>query len=424
MLMTLLILLVFFNIPQVHEFLPGSFRIGGFDVTWYDLLTGSAFLFWISQLMFAKNPCKGFLLKINKIYLMFLLVGLIPILIGLIKGRSNLLYAYRFFFYFVWVPVLVQLLQNPKRAMKALNALIIINSASVIIALFIHVKNMGLNIFYLTNYRELNLIVSLILLSFFLAKDRLFGKKMDILLFILCILAFVFDQSRKIHIAFLLGSIILFVNYKKIYKRKTIINKKVFEIILIIMVMIGFFGLGDKLLERFKTLEITPSQIQTGDVELSAFFRIYALIGGIKLIKEHPIIGIGAGDAIEMQNWLAEGRRMGIIGSLSPHNFYISAMLYYGIPIVLWVYYIIVGLIRWALHEIRNVLSSSITKQKIIALGISAGFIGFMVAMFFEGFEVQTIVDTWLFMGLLLGFANSNKKSVIQENKLLTKQIN
>jgi hypothetical protein len=422
MLMTFFILLVFFSVPQVYDFIPGSFRMGGFDITWYDLFTGGVFLLWISQLMFTKNPCKGFLLKINKIYFMFLLVGLIPIFIGFINGRSNLLYAYRFFFYFVWVPVIIQLLQKPKRATKALNYLIIINLASVVAALYIHFKEVGFEIFYLTNYYELNLIVSLVLLSSFLAREPLLGKKMDVFIFILCILAFIFDQSRKMQIAFLLGSIILYFNYKKIHKTKVIINKQVLAVILVIIVGVGFMGLWSNVIERLETSFVTPSQIQTGKVEMSAFIRIYSYIGGLNLIKEHPLFGMGAGSPIEIQEWIASG--FGINTSLSPHNFYISAMLYYGIPIVLWVYYVIVGLIRWALHEIRNVLASSITKQKIISLGMTAGFIGFMVAMFFEGFEIQTIVDTWLFMGLLLGFANSNKKSVIQENKLLTKQLN
>jgi len=422
MLMTLFILLVLFNTQQVAVLMPEYFVVGGFGVTWFDLVTVCAFIYWITQSSFTNKPSWDLKKKINKTYFMFLLVGLIPVFIGFINGKSNLLYAYRFFFYFVWVPVLIQLLQKPRRATKVLTYLIIINSVSIVVALFTHLREVGFTIFYLTNYRELNLIVSLVLLSFLMAKDHLLGKKMDVLIFILCILALLFDQSRKIQIAFLLGSIILYFNYKKIQKRKVIINKQVLAVILLIIVGLGFMGLWSTVIERLGTVIVTPSQIQSGTIEPSAFFRLYALIGGIELVKEHPFTGMGAGDAMEIEQYMLGAS--GISRNLSPHNFYLSEMLYYGIPIVLLIYLIIFRFIRQSLHEIRKVPSPLVSKQKITALGITAGYIGFMVAMFFEGYAVQSIVNTWLFFGLMLGFINLCSKIMTEKKMIAIKQLN
>ncbi len=409
--MTFFILLVFFTGPQIYIILPYTIRVGFFDLYWADLLTGGVFIFWLTRLLHTKSSFKGFQLKINKIYFMILLIGLISIFVGLIKERENLLYAYRFFFYFVWVPVLIQFLQKPQRAMKALICLIIMNLISVIIALCTHFADVGLQIGYLNNYLELNLFSLLVLLSFFLAKKPLIGKRIDVLIFIICMLALIFDQSRRMYIAFFLGGIMLFVNYFRIYKGKMKISSAL-KIVLLVVIIIGFFGLWDKIMERVKTALVTPSQLQTGEIEPSAFFRMYALIGSLELIKEHPFIGVGAGNPIEIQNWLAKGLSLGYIGTLSPHNFYISASLYYGIPIVLWIYYIIYRLIKRSFRELRRA-PPYLKKQGITALGMIVGLISFMVAMFFEGFEVRTIVDSWLFLGLMLGFVNLHSKIIL-----------
>jgi len=44
--------------------------------------------------------------------------------------------------------------------------------------------------------------------------------------------------------------------------------------------------------------------------------------------------------------------------------------------------------------------------KESIAVGTISGFIGFLTIMFFEGFEIETVVDTWLLFGITLGAAS------------------
>lgn len=393
----------FFLIRQTSELIPTSIHIFGVDMTPFDVLTAMVFMHWVGPYIFAKPHPRYIQVNFNKLYFKFLLVGLIPILVGLTMGKGNPLYAYRFFFYFVWVPVLFDYFQDRKKALKALKVLVAANFLSVLLALITRIVTLGFTLGYVQVHYELNLFITLLMFSMVISKEKLFNKEgLDLLILITSIVAIIIDHSRKMYLALLIGAIMLIIFQIRFFNNRHA-KKTALAITVSVVLIVGSLGLWNKVLARFSTVFISPSQIQTFEgVDTSGAFRLYALLSGLQIVKENPVFGVGSGDAIEMSRAIM--LKYGHTISLSPHNFYLSMTLYYGIPIVLWVYYEIFRFIMWSFRETISSRSPFFRKHRAISLGMITGYSCFLFSMFFEGFGVDTIFDKWILLGLMLGF--------------------
>lgn len=126
------------------------------------------------------------------------------------------------------------------------------------------------------------------------------------------------------------------------------------------------------------------------------------------------MLGIGTGDTIEIDKRLGSERnqyRFGYTGN-NPHNFYISLLSLYGIPIVIIIYFYIFNLLKFSFKSIHHVLKVEITKTNVIALGMITGYICWSIAQFFESYAIESIISTWLLLGIVVGYVNSSRKEV------------
>lgn len=424
-------ILVFSLTPQSVKILPYVIRIGNFDVHTIDLLTGAVFIPWVLRILVKHGRQKITMLKADKMYIAFLIVGLIPVLVGAVKGKSNLFFVYRFFFYFIWVPVLIRFLRNPNQANRVVHVLVVVNLCSVAVALFNHFKELGLRIFYLDMHHELNLFVCIVLLSLVLARKPLFKSKvLTLIAFLICVFAISIDGSRKIFLGMSIGTILLFAFIFWHHPRDKTFLLKVSVASIAAMFMLSAVC-GDKAWNharlRYQSIFVMPSTDvieQTTDVAIG--FRLYAIKCGLEVIKQHPIVGLGGGGQIELNEKINAGVSLFRYGFPSgyrnpnPHNCYISILVYCGIPIACWISFVIYRYIRFSFYSVvQNIRGGS--RAPVLALGMILGFIAFLTAMFFEGFAVKIIVDFWIFIGLALGFSNlSYQKQSEKSSNLAT----
>lgn len=408
---TILILLLLFTIPQILWKVPDEIRLGQFDVHLFDVFTVLAFVWWLRYFITVKNSVKSIHFKLNNIYILLLLVGIIPVIVGAFHGKDNILGAYRLFFYFVWVPTLVRYIQQHRHPFRVVYYLVIVNLLSTILALVKHFTTIGFEIGYIEIHNELNLFILLTLFSIFFSKQCLFSKnKIMFVSFILFLFALFFDLSRKMYLAFILGSILLCIsNIKARYNKQTgrFIVAGV-AIALLIFGIFNHFGWSSHFKSRFKTIFVVPGVTSIESVDESIGFRLATLKVGLEIIRKYPFLGTGSGESLALFEKIREQKRIyGIhYHGYSPHNFYLSMAVSFGIPITAFICSIVIYLLKlsWS-----NMKKNNKDKLHAAAKGMLIGFIGFAIAMFFEGLEIFTTLDVWLFLGLALGFANLNQ---------------
>jgi len=407
----ILILLLLFTIPQVLWAVPEEVRLGPFGFHVFDIFTGLAIIWWLHSYFIAKKSFTSIQFKLNNIYFIFLWIGLIPIIVGAFRGKDDLLGAYRFFFYFIWLPVLVRFVQKHPRPTRIVYYLIIVNLLSCLIALYKHFTTIGFHLSYLEIHNELNLFIVLLLLALCLSKESLFGKnKINYIIFFVFLVTLLIDHSRKCYLAFVIGGMLLFLNNFKDRTRKErrVALFAAFVVAISVLVLFKQFGLSDDFKKRVKTIGVIPGITAIESVDQSIGFRLAALQVGLRVVGMHPFTGTGTGRSELLAEEIEKEKiRYGLIyHGYSPHNFYLSMLVSFGIPIVVFVCCVIFYLVKLSWNNIKKLPR----ENRAIAQGMFFGFIGFIIIMFFEGFEIFTILDLWLFLGLLLGFANLNQQ--------------
>jgi O-antigen ligase len=380
---------------------------GGFDVNILDLIAAMAFIYYMSQLLLARGHVNETQERINKRYLAFLVVGLIPVLAEVIRGKSDILYPYRFFFYFILVPMLVKLVQEHPRPIRIIHYMITINSASIIVALVKSVALEGFQLQYLNIPAEINMFVLLIMLAFCLKRKPLLGNNITtVVIFLFCLLCLLIDHSRKMYVGFAIGSFLLYLAFKDLPTKRNFL----FSSLITTSLLLGFFyyfGVLEAFVERSKTIFVLPIEDNVSEVDLSVGHRLHAWTICRKVISEYPLLGIGTG---EKSNDILDkigGDPYGFHAH-SPHNFYLQGLVLYGIPLMVLIYCVIIDFLRLSWKNIRRLPKN--VNGTLIAIGAFCGFISFSTAMFFEGFEIRTMFLIWLFFGLTIGFANPVQK--------------
>lgn len=213
--------LILLTRTQLSSLLPYTIWIGGFGFYQYDIITILIFFIWIKQYFFGAKLSDSILYRVNKYYILFLLLGCIPVLFGFLKDKPNLFAFYRYFFYFVWVPVLIQFLEDPKWSKYCIHILIIVNVVSVGFALIQHFNKLGLELYYLDINKEANLFILMVLISLLLSKKYFFNSPiLTFLLFSISVLALIIDRSRKMYMVFLFGCTFIFLFQLMMFKKR------------------------------------------------------------------------------------------------------------------------------------------------------------------------------------------------------------
>ena len=371
---------------------------------YYDLITCGVFLLWITRIMRKDRIVTQFQLKIEKVYCSLLIIGIIPVIVGYINENSHLLYAYRFFFYFVWVPAIMQLFQNQERSIRLLKIIIGINFASILFALINHFNVNGLTLSYLDMAYTITLILCIVILSTILHGNYLFRSKIiTYSIFYIYALAILINHSRRIYIAILIGITLLLLQILGSKGEKHGALLKMVVVFSIILISLTYTGIYYDIAERFSTMSnVTGAESMDKSIE----FRRYAMFVGIEKVMEHPYLGVGTGYDEGLTTLLMKaGTQYGYEGG-SPHNFFISSMHYYGIPIMLFVLYFILKfmLIAWKYSIVKK--TQKYDKVQSISIGMIIGFIANFCILFLTGYGAETTLSIWLFLGMIMGFAN------------------
>jgi O-antigen ligase len=136
----------------------------------------------------------------------------------------------------------------------------------------------------------------------------------------------------------------------------------------------------------------------------STTWRLEIWQEGVKLVKKHPILGIGKGS--ERKHW----REWGMFrnGELPPghfHSTYLQLTVWWGIPALL----LYLGVIGQALRTFSKFLLSVKAnalhwQQRAIILGALGGLVGFSVSalVHFNFGDGEVVIVFWLILGLAM----------------------
>jgi len=407
-LITCYLLLLLSLTPQAMIYPP--LHLAGFDVYMFDLLSGAVFVYYMAQLLLSKQRSKGIQQIVNKYYFILLAIGLFPVLAEVVRGKYNIMSSYRFFFYFIWVPVIVKLVQEHRHPAKILKYMLFVNLVTIIIAFAKHFSNRGFCLYYLDISGEMVLFILLVIFSACLFHKSLFGNdKMNLIMFLFLLFILIVHHSRKMYLAFSVSGILLYYAFGKMARMRMVnISFRFLIVMLFLMAGLCYFGIFGDFVDRAKSIFVLPIEENISKVDSSVGFRIYAISRCLKTICKYPLAGIGTGESMQLLDY--GGRNFYGFTVSSPHNYHLQGLVSYGVPVMILVYGILIKLLRLSWKSIKKQADADKT---FIAMGTFFGFIGFMVAMCFEGFEVATMLIIWLFFGLVVGFANIDHKNTV-----------
>ena len=217
-------------------------------------------------------------------------------------------------------------------------------------------------------------------LSVLLAKPRRGLKWLALLAFVLGVPALLFTLSRGAWIAFLVSLTYLFFVawYRgKLFKAVPVAVATV----LLITVLLFQNTFTDRIL---------------GDDNQSAYSRIPLMKMALRMIGDHPVLGVGANNyTVVMQQYIPDFRGAWIH---SVHNKYLLIWAETGVcGIVAFVCFLLATMRRgWQAGKSNDRLTAA------LAVGLSAGVAGHMVHMFADTFRGRPAVQMlWLVAGLL-----------------------
>lgn len=375
----------------------------------YDVLTCVAFAFFFLRLAFSNHRITNLQLMVNKTYFYLIILGLIPVAIGIWNDNSHIFYAYRFFIYFVWVPFIMQLFTTKRVSLLIVRSIVVINFVSVAVALARHLQALGFAVYYMPFNYGINLFVCLILLLLSLHGIYLFKHKIIFyIIAIVCLLALVLDGSRRIYLGFIFGNVFIFLS---LLRSRSGIKMKSQKIAIFAIYFAVFFVLVHQqalsyVTDRLTSLALLRPTYSGFRRDFSLDFRHEALLIGIQKIMEHPFVGIGTGYDADLAGMLrVVGGKFGYEGG-SPHNFFINSARYYGIPILLLVVYFIFHLLIKAWNFAKRQADSTYAELRLVSFGMIIAFISFFTILGYTGYGGETTLCIWFFLGMALGATN------------------
>lgn len=212
----------------------------------------------------------------------------------------------------------------------------------------------------------------------------------SVLLMIFCLVE---TQSRGPLLAFGISIPLLMMGPCGGVSRKRRIAMLGFCCAVFLAVMPGFIN---RAIERF-------DQIQTETAEGRSRETTWRYT--LRIIGDHPLIGIGFGEAQFTETLIDYGfeSEFGVKALDAPHNAYLQAAVYAGVPALL--VFLLANLILLGKAFISS-FGASASQYTSTAFGLAVGIVGFLTSVFtdLQLFTPSTAPAYWIFFALLLSF--------------------
>jgi O-antigen ligase len=170
-------------------------------------------------------------------------------------------------------------------------------------------------------------------------------------------------------------------------------------------------GFYEKATKRFDVDSQSPIASETSEAA-EGRSRETTWLYTVRIIADHPLFGIGFGESQFMRFMIAYGfqEEYGEESLDAPHNSYLQAAVYAGIPALIAFLLANAALLRRA----ALVLSRDAEEEKVnMVFGLAVGIVGFLACIFtdIQLFAENVASVYWIFFGLLLSLLTSAPKA-------------
>ena len=375
---------------------------------YYDVITAGALIVWAWQRIIRRQAVTALFLAAEKAFIWSLLLGCIPIMVGMWNGNEHLFYAYRFFAYSIWVPFIMLLFHDQKQVLDGVKFILSANGIFVFYAVGLRLLRQGFFIGYLPISYEINTLCAMILLGLILFRVKLFRSNLvRNLMATISIVAIILDPTRRVYIfCGVSGSLI--IGYALIRRRIKMPGMMGLAAAVIIgLVALHFTGLDEHIAGRLGTLVgYASGAAEPATIDDSVGFRAQAFSIGWAAVKEHPFLGIGTGYDTYLTGTLIDiGGAYKYKGG-GTHSFVISALRHYGALVLIPTLIIWGGLLRRSWRIFGSDLADAAPGCRGAGQAVLFGFAGFAAILIVTAYCSETFLHIWLFCGLALGMAN------------------
>lgn len=417
----ILILLLLTSLPPANQLIGVHvFDFLGMKFYIFDLLSGIVFIRFLMDGFDGKRG-KNIFYQSKHIFYIVAIVGCIPLFYGFLKGKEDVLYYYRFFFYSLWAPYFYShLSRSRKKTIVSLKIVLGMNGLSLLFCLILHFLTHGFSINYLGISYDWNVYCFFIVISCFILRYSIsHAKWITLSLLVIGVCSFIFDPTRRVYIALGSALILLFFTKRKFLN----FSKTTYHLSLIgalsLIILFTNYDLHVHIFSRFGNLArvqvargysyMTGAQILDEIADASVARRYLAMWESIQLIKDHPIVGIGTGKRTEwLDRYDAIGSVLNLsfykIGGRNPHAFYFQMYMLFGIPIgTLIIYLIYKNTMHWS--RLGDLLVKSGAKQPAFSIyGILFAMICYLIYLVVNSFGLQSFLTLWILLGMTGGF--------------------
>jgi len=404
----ILTLIVILLLPPVA---PAGSTFAAIGLSWtndyyYDIVAFMALSMWLLPILGGRRPQNSIQVKTIKTYLYLLIMGLLSVVVGVLNGNDHLFWAYRLFAYFIWVPFIIEVFSKKRRAVSFVRVFVVLTAISVAIALSDHVRTYGFELHYLNTSYAFTLTCAFILVLSLMTGAHLFKSPLvSYLLYSMFMLALIIDPSRRMYIAVLFGhGLVALYSLKGVTSARRLLLKFIAALtfVLATAIYLGvFFDAGARLSSIHSLMD---RAVLSGSLsrDRSLGYRSIAVSIGVEKIMEHPVLGIGTGYDEELMGVLRDvGKDYKYEGG-SPHNFWITSMRHFGVPVVILFVVLIAGLVKKVVRTSLGLWTAN-TALEVIAVGAMVSFISQALILAFTGYGSETTLGIWITLGCSLG---------------------
>jgi O-antigen ligase len=236
-----------------------------------------------------------------------------------------------------------------------------------------------------------------------LNERRRWARALGGITLLLLLFSLVQTQSRAPLLAFAVGLSLLLVGPCGAVSRGRRFGFLAVFVIVFTLMMPGFY---QHAVGRFDDL----NQETSSDLALS---RQTTWIYTLRIIGEHPIAGIGFGEAQFMRVMSDMGFEMdfGVRSLDAPHNSYLQAAVYAGVPALIALVLANAILLAKAFGALRRFSGDG----NEVLFGLAVAVTGFLLSIFpdLQLFTPGTAVIYWIFFGMLLSLTSSHQADAV-----------
>ena len=336
----------------------------------------------------------------------FVLVGVVVVLIGLMKGSENVLFEFRFYVYAaaaVYTPAILNTRQKIRRFIMVLLAINGIAVVFVLVTVYLPDPRFG----YLISSRFTNLYSILLLLPFILYNDP-GHRSWRLAAFVavpVWVITLLIDESRSHYVGLFIGVCALsyiYVRGRIGYSGHT--GKPVITIIIfaaLVIVLAFVFGVNT-FLDRIYARVLT---VMDYSQDLSIQYRLVAIRTGVDLFVQNPLFGIGSGQEIFFESPLRGP--LGGYRAATLHNFHLRVLVTGGL-ITYALFALLAGII---LKKCWRVCRDTRSDLNLYAIGAFSATISYLIIISMTVFNEGHFAMVWLFLGLCLSIATVDRNN-------------